>query len=56
MLIINLLHSLLHILVTNTSLNSWLGRDAVDPLHQMREGLHVLLTYTAELVALDPWP
>lgn len=44
------------ILIAHPPLDRRSFRDAVDPLEQMREGLHVVLCEARELVALDPGP
>lgn len=49
-------HLLLDVLVADASLDSGPGGDAVDPLQQVREGLHVLSGKAAALPALDPRP
>lgn len=44
------------VLIAHPPLDRRSFRDAVDPLEQMREGLHVVLCEARELVALDPGP
>lgn len=44
------------VLFTDTSLHGWPRRDPVDPLHHMREVLHLILCEATLLPVLDPWP
>lgn len=48
---------LLLVLLANPPLHRRSHRNAIDPLQQMREGLHILLLgESRELIALDPRP
>ena len=44
------------VLIAHPPLDRRPFRDTVDPLEQVREGLHIVLGEARELVALDPGP
>lgn len=47
---------LLHIFVSNASLHRIPRGNAIDPLQQMRERLHLLFRESSSLPAFHPWP